>query len=213
MVLGHQWILLFQAGIVFNSSKFSPSKSSRGWQFGNFVLIRQLLVASITWSYLLFPQTKLIFTLSSYSKQMMSEWSWLLQVPMQFLANPWSRKAAWWSPDVRCLQVFEDTFFIFFFLCFYKKSAYSKDFCHTKMKGPSSQGHSWNKTPEYFTLAEVGMPGCFVREWLEGRRIFFQICLIKMPLQFSLSFISIGFQRLSKQNYTGLYFKCTVKTW
>lgn len=116
MVLGHQWILLSQAGIVFNSSKFSPSKSSSGWQFGNFVLIRQLLVASITWSYLLFPQTKLTFTQSSYSKQMMSEWSWLLQVPMQFLANPWSRKAAWWSPDVRRLQVFEDTFFIFFFL-------------------------------------------------------------------------------------------------
>lgn len=113
-----------------------------------------------------------------------------------------------------CWQVFEETFFFFFpFFWFYKTRAYSKYFCHTKMKRPSSQDHSWNKTPEYFILAEVGMPGCFVHEWLEGRRIFFQICLIKMPLQFPLSFISIGFQGFSKQSYTGLYFKCAVKTW
>lgn len=189
-----------------------PSKSSRGWQFGNFILIRQLLVASITQSYLLFPQTKLSFTLSYYSKQMMPEWSWLLQVPMQTLGvGKLFGEALMLGMLAGVWRYFFHIFFPFF--CFYKKRAHSKDFCHTEMKGPSSQGHSWNKTPEDFTLAEVGVPGCFVHEWLEGRRIFFQICLIKMPLQFSLSFISIGFQRLSKQNYTGLYFKCAVKTW
>lgn len=100
-------------------------------------------------------------------------------------------------------------FFIFFPFLFLQEKGIFKIF----LKGLSSQGHSWNKTPEYFTLAEVVMPDCCVHEWLEGRRIFFQICLIKMPLQFSVSFISIDFQRLSKQSYTGLYFKCAIKTW
>lgn len=140
------WRLLCGAWAVMDSAlsgKHGPwltlgrlSKSAKLWGFGNFVLISQLLVASVSWALSsALSQTNLTF----YSLSLLQAnngISWLLQVPRQFLANTCNRKAALW---ILVFGMFAGIWGLFscfsFCFVFIRKE---RIFYSTKVKRPSS---------------------------------------------------------------------------